>query len=117
MTLFIVLGCGFGSIAAYLIVGFGYVAPRWVTREVEESIRRCPTLAKDPAEVAEWRRDSAGLAWGPALVWPLYLLGRLVTNRIASAAPLTSHELRIENEQKAKRIAQLEKELGIGGKS
>lgn len=110
MTLLVVLVC----VVAYLAFGFGYVAPRYVTRQVEDHIRRLPALAKESGKVARWRREEAGFAVAPALCWPFYLLCRAVVGRIAAAAPLTSFELRAENEAQAKRIAELERELGIG---
>lgn len=112
IVLLIVLAC----IVAYLAVGFVYVAPRWVAREVEKYYERYPGLAKDPRKVAKWRRDMAGLAWGAALVWPFHSAARTLNDWIARATPLTSEELKAMNTQQAKRIAELERELGIGAR-
>jgi hypothetical protein len=110
VTLLVVLA----GIAAYLAVGFGYVAPRYVTRQVEGRIRRFSALAEEPGKVDGWRREEAGFSVLPALSWPFYLLGRALLGRIVAAAPPTSFELRAENEAQAKRIAELERELGVG---
>lgn len=115
MTLLVVLGCVAAFFAAYLAIGFGYIAPRYVTCEVADSIRKYPTIAT-PGNVAEWRRFAASMAWGTAIVWPFYLLGRAGTAWIHGRSPLTDHELKVKTEQQAKRIAELERELGITGR-
>jgi hypothetical protein len=108
MTLVIVLAC----VAAYLVVGFRYAAPRFVTRMVESDIRQWPSLAHDSTE--RWRREAAGFAVVIGFVWPFYLGGVLLLNAIAKSAPLTDYELRRKSEQQARRIADLERQLGIG---
>ncbi|MEU4578964.1 hypothetical protein [Nonomuraea sp. NPDC023979] len=110
MTLFIVLA----AVAGYLAIGLGYIAPRWAAREVENDIRQFGILAKDPGRIAEWRRDAAGFSVGIALVWPGYLVCRWLVDQIVHATPPSSHELKALNEQQARRIAELERELGIG---
>lgn len=62
------------GVALYLFTGFRYAAPRYVTRKVAQIVSGYPSLAGDAREVARWRREAAGMAWGPALIWPAYLL-------------------------------------------
>lgn len=106
----------FGTLAAYLAYGFGYVAPRYVARQVAKNIERFPILADGPGQITSWRREAAVLSIPAALGWPLYLLGRALIDRIADTAPLTAHELKTLTDQQAKRIAELEAELGVGRK-
>ncbi|MGW4422564.1 hypothetical protein [Streptosporangium sp. NPDC004631] len=103
MTAMIVIG----GIVVYLAVGLGRVAPLFVTRAVADSIQRYPSLAERPGQIEEWRREEAGSALLIAAGWPFYLLGRFLLGRIAGAAPPTSYEL-------TQRIAELERELGMG---
>ena len=109
-TLLIVLTC----VVAYLAVGFFYFAPWWINREVEKAIRRWSHVAEDADEIADQRRFAASLAWLPALFWPFCWFGHWLTNRLAATTPITTHELKLKSEQQAKRIADLERELGIG---
>ncbi len=108
MTLAIVLAC----VAAYLFVGLRLVAPRFVTRMVANGIRQWPNIADDSIE--RWRREAAGFAVVIAVGWPLYFVGTFLLDTISRAAPLTDYELRRKSEQQAKRIADLERQLGIG---
>lgn len=101
-------------IAVYLAIGLGWVAPRYVTRAVADYIRRFPTLAGDPGRIEQWRREEVGLSLLVAFGWPLYLVGRLLLNWIAGASPLTSYELKVLSDQQARRIAELEEQLGMG---
>lgn len=109
ITLVIVLAC----VAGYLGIGFGYVAPRWAAREVENDIRNFKSLAGDPGRIDEWRRSAAGFAVVIALVWPLSLACRWLVDRIVDATPPSSRELEELAKQQAARIAELERELGI----
>lgn len=107
MTVLIIIGGIATYLVVYLAIGLGWVAPRHVTRAVADSIQRYPSLAERPGQIEEWRREEAGSALLIAVVWPFYLLGRFLLGRIAGAAPPTSYEL-------TQRIAELERELGIG---
>ena len=98
--------------AVWLGIGFGVVAPAWITSEVEENIRDFPHSARDPESVARWRREARGLCWGPALVWPLSIV-RLLGMWSASRSELTDHELRARAAEMQRRIADLEREAGI----
>jgi hypothetical protein len=104
-----------GCVVAYLVIGFRYAAPRYVTRQVADQIEEYPSLARDPKEVARWRHTAAVEAFGPALIWPLYLacLALKPAERIARRAPLTDLEARAEIRKRDERIAQLEREAGI----
>lgn len=101
-------------VSLYFGIGFGYIAPRWVTREVAAHLRDYPHTAQVPGEIERWRREAAGFAIPLATVWPFYLAGRVVTGWISDAAPLTDYELKAENERQAEYIAHLERELGVG---
>ena len=96
----------------WLGVGFGVVAPAWITSEVERKIRDFPRVAGNPATVARWRREARGMCWGPALAWPLSIV-RLLSLWAGSRSELTDHELRARAEEMRKRIADLEREAGI----
>lgn len=111
LTLAVVLA----ALAAYLWYGFTRVAPAYVTRKVAAQCAFLPTSAKDPAWVARERRDAAGDAIGLALVWPAYLAGRALTGSIADQAPFTDHELRQRLAERDRRIAELHRELNMGG--
>lgn len=110
MTLLIVLVC----VAAYLGIGFMWAAPRYVTIYVEDCVSRFAILVDDPGRLEEWRREGAAFAIAVAFVWPFYFAGRRLLRRIAAAAAPSSYELKIQNKQQAKRIADLERDLGIG---
>lgn len=118
-ALLIVLAC----VVAYVAVGLKYAAPMYVTRAVNERIDMWSqdllewALKRDPDMIAKWRREETGCAFGVALVWPFYLaaLGAKWMASVAiQDAPLTSYELKLQNDQQAQRIAELERELGIG---
>jgi len=100
-------------VAAYLVTGFRFVAPAWVTRQVARNISSYPELARDPQYVEEWRRDFAGLGIGVALIWPAFLMMRFLAGGIAARSPLTSHEAAQKASAQDARIADLERQLGI----
>jgi hypothetical protein len=93
------------AVTVWLGVGFGLVAPRWITADVERSIREWPRLADNPGEIQEWRREAMTMCWGPALIWPLMFV-RLLAVWSASRSRMTRVELE-------RRIEQLEREAGI----
>jgi hypothetical protein len=101
------------AVAAYLFVGWYLVAPRYVTREMARNFERWAILADRPDEVAGWRRFAAGEGAGLGLIWPAYLAARLVTGSIASRAPLCDQEARRKIAERDRRIADLERQLGI----
>jgi hypothetical protein len=114
------------SLIAYIAVGLKYVAPLYVTRAMEGRVRLWgqelldSVLDREPDRLERWRREEAGWAFGVALIWPLYLAG-VAAERLAGVvvrdAPLTSYELKRQTEQQAKRIAELERDLGLGKSS
>jgi hypothetical protein len=109
-TLVITLSC----VVAYLAIGLVFIAPRWTARQVESDIRNFGLLADKPGKIEEWRRSAAGFSIAIACVWPFYLAWEWAIDRIVNASPPSTYELKLQNEQQAKRIADLEKELGIG---
>jgi hypothetical protein len=98
--------------AAYLRTGMRLAGRPYVTRQVQQHCERHPTLAEDYAE--EWRREAAFEALFVTAVWPLYLAFRSLVSRVAEAAPLSDHELRRQLADRDRRIAELERELGVG---
>jgi hypothetical protein len=99
--------------AAYLVIGWRFIAPTWVTREVARQVEAYRFSAADPAEVAGWRRTAAGEGVALGLIWPVYLLGRFLLGKVADAAPLTDFEAKRKIAGRDRRIAELERQLGI----
>jgi hypothetical protein len=99
------------GVGAYLFIGWRCIAPGWVTREVARQVRQFSVLAANEAET--WRREAAATSIAIGLVWPLYLAFRLLTGKIADRAPLTDFEARQQLADRDRRIAQLERELGV----
>jgi hypothetical protein len=95
----------FACVAIWLGVGFGVVAPRWITREIAAEAARYPSLVDRPGWLADQRREATGMCWGPALIWPFMfftLLGKWANKRSRMSAL-----------ERLKRIEQLEREAGI----
>jgi hypothetical protein len=92
-------------VTIWLGVGFGVVAPRWITAETARDIKRWPGLAADPEWLAGDRRENVAMSWGPALIWPLMVFG-LLAKWAEHRSTLSEYELR-------QRIEQLEREAGI----
>ncbi|MEV0616154.1 hypothetical protein AB0I81_22765 [Nonomuraea sp. NPDC050404] len=101
------------AIVTYLAIGLGYIAPRFVARDMENNLRDFERIAT-PERMRQWRREAAGFAIPIALIWPFYLTGRWLINRIVAASPLTTKELKLKNEELERRIADLERDTGIG---
>lgn len=101
------------SLLAYLLVGFCWAAPNFVRGEMDRNLRDYKILADDPGRVEEWRRTSAAFAIGVALIWPLWAVNRLLAGAISARVGLSSEELKRANLEQAKRIAALERELGL----
>lgn len=108
ITILVVAG-----IAGYLWYGFRVIAPRYVNECMEEWTSKFDILSRDPDYVRRHRRFEAGMAIGPALVWPFWLLTQALTKSIEDAAPLTDHELRLQLQEKDQYIEKLEIETGI----
>jgi hypothetical protein len=108
-ALVITLAC----LAIYLFIGWYFVAPRYVTREMARNFQRWSSLASVPGEVDGWRRFAAGEGAGLGLIWPVYLAGRLLTGGVARRAPLCDQEAKRKIAERDRRIAELERQLGI----
>lgn len=88
----------------------GRTAKRYAIEETENSIANWKRSGLDPtAHVAEWRRGNLGFGMFIGLFWPVYLLGRMIGRRMLEALPPSSVEL----EARERKIAQLERDLGI----
>lgn len=98
--------------AAYLRAGMRIAGRPYVTRQVQANGERYPNLAVDHIE--DWRREAAFEALFVTLIWPVYLGFRSLVSRVAEAAPLSDHELRRQIADRDRRIAELERELGVG---
>jgi len=100
-------------LASYFWIGWRYVGPRYVLREMTRQIREYPRLAAEADYVAGWRKTASAEAWGVAVIWPLCLLAWLFTGKLAIRAPLTDFEAKQKADAQAARIADLERQLGI----
>lgn len=111
MTGWIVLA----SIVTYLAASWRWFTPWFTTWSVGNQIRSWQEDDLDPARhVREWRSEAAAFGMLIAPFWPLWFAGWILLRRAAARAPLTEYEARqVAREQKA-RIAELERELGIG---
>ena len=103
-----------GIVAGYLFIAWGLVAPRLTTRWLQAAMSRHPRLYQTPEEIRTERHEQAMIASLAALLWPLLLAGMLVVRRVAAASPLTAQETQAKVREQAARIAELERELGIG---
>jgi hypothetical protein len=112
----IALAIALACVAAYLWVGWRYIGPRYVVRQVNARVLDWTGdgLEVSAKRVADWRKQASGEAWGPAIVWPVCLLAWLLSGRLAIRAPLTDFEARQQAAAQAARIADLERQLGIG---
>lgn len=88
------------------IIAAVYIAG-WVITARKASLHM---LNEDHVDDAEDRAMSRALGVLLGLVWPLILIGALVTGRL----PKTDRQLRAEHTAQQKRITELERELGIG---
>ncbi|SEG94737.1 hypothetical protein SAMN04489712_15025 [Thermomonospora echinospora] len=104
MTVIVALGACVG----YLYIGFRYLPPIYIRRAVEYW------------GVPEARRNAAQQAAWMALVWPGYFvflglaaLTRRLGDRLDKAAPLSPVELAARIQERDRRIAELERQLGL----
>ncbi len=109
IALLIVLAC----IAGYYWLGIRLVARPFITAHVAKHIRDYPSLAEQPGDIDEERRFAAAFGLLLSIIWPLVLIGRLLTSGLAASAPLCDAEAREQLKQREKTIAELERELGI----
>lgn len=65
----------------------------------------------DDEDSTEGRIIARILGVGVGLIWPIAVAGALITGRL----PKSSGQLRRELQERDQRIAELERELGIGG--
>lgn len=114
MTALFAIGCIAAYLAVYFWIGFAKVAPRYITRKVEQHCREWPGLT-GPRELERERRNAAGDAGMAGFFWPAYLLTTWIGRSIAAASPLITLEMKRELERRDRRIRDLERELGIGG--
>ncbi|MUN41426.1 hypothetical protein [Actinomadura litoris] len=99
--------------AVYLALGVRYAAHPFIAREVEQSCQRWPSLMNEPGKIESWRRTAAIAGVGLAPLWPAYLLYRVAINALVKTAPLSPTELRRQVTDRDRRIAELERELGL----
>lgn len=111
------------------LLGIGYLAlgrrlgiepaARHISAKLEQDRRSYPSLYKDPVWANEWhetyRNEAVGVLWSFTFLWPvltiLSLIRRWDLKTIDRHDPVLRE--RLVREQ-AKRIAELERELGIG---
>lgn len=117
MSALLIIAILIAIVLAYLRLGTRLAGRPYIPRAVQEHCKRYPTLAKDPVQVEGWRRDAAFESLFVTLVWPAYLTVRLLISQAAAAAPLSEHELRRQLADRDRRIAELERELGVGRRS
>lgn len=98
-------GIALACVMVWVWIGLRWFAPAYIIRAVENHIRDYPSSAREPGEIASWRREAAMESLFVALVWPVTFLRHLVT-RMDKQAGLTRYELE-------KRIEELEREAGI----
>lgn len=101
------------GVAAYFAAGIRLAGRPYITREMDRHCSQYPNL-NTPADLERWRRQAAGESLFVAAIWPLYFAFRAITGHMAASAPLCDHEARRKVEQQGRRIAELERELGIG---
>ncbi|GAA2321253.1 hypothetical protein GCM10010149_87820 [Nonomuraea roseoviolacea subsp. roseoviolacea] len=99
-----------GIVGGYLFVGFKFAVPVYMKRAMEDHVRRWPDLSRRTEDMECWRRSEAGFAAPIPFVWPLYFLSIGYQKLIMANAPLTDHEIRLQNKQLQERVAELEAE-------
>lgn len=104
-----VLAC----IAVYYWLGIRLVARPFVTTQVAKHVRHFPTRSARLDDIDEERRFAAVGGLMLAAVWPFVLIGRLLVGRLAASAPLCDAEARELLKQRDRRVAELERELGM----
>ena len=109
MTVFLAIVASF---VVYYALGIWLVARPYVTREMAQTIAEFPSLSKDPVWLADHRRTEAGFGLLAACIWPAVLLYRVLIHAVVSA-PLAPAEAELLLAQRARRIAELEREAGI----
>jgi hypothetical protein len=113
ITLTVTLAIVLASVSGYLWVGWRFVGPRYIVRALEKHIREWPSLCR-PQDLARERRNVQTEAWLVMFIWPAAVLIWLITRTFPMRAPLTSLEASRKAEAQAARIAELERQLGIG---
>lgn len=108
------------SVAAYLVIGWRFVAPRFVARDIARETAKAAQWQRTASYAAECRRDAAEAGVAVGIMWPLYvvtrvacLLGRLLVSGIAARAPLTDLEVRHALAARDRRIAELERQMEL----
>jgi hypothetical protein len=109
ITIVVVLSC----IAIYCWAGIRLVAKPFVTTQVANHIRDYPTLAAKPGNIDAERRDMAGFGLALAVIWPAALVWRLLISGLVASAPLSDVEVQEQLKQRDRRVAELERELGM----
>lgn len=118
-VLLIVLAC----IAGYYWLGLWLVGRPHITRGVANYITenaehwkvlsRVVTPSEVERRVAAHRHFVAGEALMLAAAWPLVLVGRAAMGTLMAITPLSDAEAQLLLQQRERRIAELERELGI----
>ncbi len=118
-VLLIVLAC----IAGYYWLGLRLVARPHVAREVAGYITehadhwklmgRVVAPSEIERRVAGQRRTASGEALFLAAFWPVVLASRAAMGVFMATTPLSGAESRLQIQQRDRRIAELERELGI----
>ncbi len=115
----IVLAC----IAGYYWLGLRLVARPHVAREVEDyitenadhwkTLHRVISAGEIERRVTAERRLAAGEGLFLAAIWPIVLAFRAAMGGLLATVPLSSAEAQLQIQQRDRRIAELERELGI----
>lgn len=101
------------ALGIYVTIGVRLAARPYVTREVERHCRDFPSLAAKPHQIDQWRRTAAYEGLVAALIWPIVLTIRHLGGALAASAPLSEVELKRQIQQRDRRIAELEREVGL----
>lgn len=104
-----------------ILLGYFWMVRReaigFAQREVEDLIRRYEILYRDdPSRLDRERRETLMMGYFYGLFWPIVVPFRVLVDRTAQSMPKSSYELKQENARQARRITELERELGIGRK-
>jgi len=120
MTLLIALAATAAYLAIWLYAA-RYLYGRWRARGIDYNRREfsilCPTTG---AAVDRWNRDDRGFvmagALGLALIWPVIPIALAIAAFLTSTPVLSQAEMRDRLAERDRHIADLERQLGIGGK-
>lgn len=101
------------GVLAYYAAGVWFVGRPFVVRQMEAHIRDFPNLTSE-GELSYERTAMSAIGLLLSAIWPLALVGRLMTQGMSALAPMSKSEAELRLKAREKRITELERELGIG---